>query len=394
MNSDPSKPSCTVCSSRDAEALIRIESIPVFCNVLLSSEEEARSVAKGDLDLFFCQHCGHIFNASFDEALVAYNPSYENSLFFSERFRAYAHKLAQHLIDRYDLREKQVIEIACGKGDFLRLLCDLGNNRGVGFDPSYEPGRNDAHPRIRFVQDYYAAAYKDVQGDLICCRHALEHIPMPTGFLADIRQAADGNADSVVFFEVPNALYTLRDLGIWDLLYEHCSYFTDASLRHAFSAAGFKVLDVRTAFNEQFLCLEARLSNAFKAHETPERGELDMIRSYAHNFQQAFQEKVHFWDQQLNSWAADGKKAVIWGGGTKGVMVSNILAAGERIPHVVDLNPHKHDRYVPGTGQRIVSPEFLKEYRPDRVIVMNAVYEEEIRRSLLDMGIDAELLTA
>ena len=40
------------------------------------------------------------------------------------------------LIRRYDLRGKEVIEIGCGKGEFLSLLCEVGDNRGVGFDPA------------------------------------------------------------------------------------------------------------------------------------------------------------------------------------------------------------------------------------------------------------------
>jgi len=69
-------------------------------------------------------------------------PRCEETQGFSPFFRAWHEGLAQRLIDRYSLRAKKIIEIGCGKGEFLALLCDLGHNRGIGFDPAYVPERN------------------------------------------------------------------------------------------------------------------------------------------------------------------------------------------------------------------------------------------------------------
>ena len=63
-----------------------------------------------------------------------------------------------------------------------------------------------------------------------------------------------------IFFEVPNGLFTLRDKGVWDLIYEHISYFTPASLARAFALSGFEVLDLQEAYDGQYLCLEAAVA--------------------------------------------------------------------------------------------------------------------------------------
>ena len=73
------------------------------------------------------------------------------------------------------------------------------------------------------MEDFYTEKYLDQRADLIVCRHVLEHIPDPDAFIAQVRQAV-GDKRSVVFFEVPNALWTLQRGGIWDVIYEHCSY--------------------------------------------------------------------------------------------------------------------------------------------------------------------------
>jgi hypothetical protein len=57
----------------------------------------------------------------------------------------------------------------------------------------------------------------------------------------------------------------------------------------------------------------------------------------------------------------------------------------------VDISPNKHGKFIAGTGQEIVSPDFLVGYDPDDVLVMNPVYEREISSQLREMGIDARV---
>ena len=86
----------------------------------------------------------------------------------------------------------------------------------------------------------------------------------------------------------------------------------------------------------------------------------------------------------------EGKKAVIWGGGSKGVAFLTSLQIHEEIPYAVDINPFKHGTFMAGNGQEIVGPEFLREYRPDVVIVMNPIYCDEIKRDLEKLGVQAQ----
>lgn len=95
-----------------------------------------------------------MYNAAFSSEKTEYCLDYENSLFFSETYRTYATSLATELIERFDLHGRRIVEIGCGSGDFLKLLCEKGENDGIGFDPSALAGRSiDRHPRINFVRD-------------------------------------------------------------------------------------------------------------------------------------------------------------------------------------------------------------------------------------------------
>jgi 2-polyprenyl-3-methyl-5-hydroxy-6-metoxy-1,4-benzoquinol methylase len=249
---------CPVCGSSATAGMLRIGEMPLHCNLLWETREGALTCPKGEISLTACSACSHVFNRTFDPSRMEYTERYENSLFFSPRFQAYATALAESLIERHSLRGKDVIEIGCGKGDFLKLLCRLGGNRGVGFDPSYEPDlESEPLAGIRVVRDFYGERYSAYAADFICCRHVLEHIADPAAFIANLRRAIGPRLDTRVFFEVPNGLYSFQDLGIWDLIYEHCSYFTVQSLTALFQNAGFRVLNTGVEFDNQFLWIEA-----------------------------------------------------------------------------------------------------------------------------------------
>jgi SAM-dependent methyltransferase len=370
---------------------IRISEAPVYCNVLHTSRRAALEAARGDIDLRFCPACGHLFNAAFDPSRVRYTGEYENSLHYSGRFQEYAEALARRLIEDQDLRGKRVIEIACGQGDFLQLVCSLGGNIGIGFDPSHAPGRSEAggDADLTFVQDYYSEAYADYSADLICCRHALEHMPLPGEFLSMLRRAI-GDKDTAVFFEVPNALFTLNDLGIWDIIYEHCGYFTEMSLRRVFRLNGFRVDETRSEFGGQFLTLQGSPGCAPEP-DPIERAPQDWADKVA-RFAQVYSEKVGRWRSQLQALKEQGRRAVLWGAGSKGVSFLNSLDVGEEIECLIDLNPHKQGRFIPGTGHQVHPPQALTQIRPDAVLLMNPLYAQEIRRDLCDMGLAPEIL--
>jgi hypothetical protein len=379
---------CPVCAALETTPCIRIPDVPVYCNVLHERREAALSAPTGDMDLRFCSRCGHLFNAAFDPRRVDYTGDYENSLHYSGRFQAYAEALARRLIDLYDLRSKTVIEIACGQGDFLRLLCSLGGNRGIGFDPGHVPARSAAagDGGLTFIPDYYSSAYSGYGADLICCRHALEHIHRPGDFLSMLRGVIGGR-DTAVFFEVPNARFTLEDLGIWDLIYEHCGYFSQESLRRVFEGHGFRVDRVETEFGGQFLGLYGRPG----AGAAAPRVDPDLA-ALVTRFGQNYAEKVAHWRLRLRELRQGRRRAVLWGAGSKGVTFMNVLGVGDEVDCLIDLNPHKHGRFIPGTGHQVRSPASLAATRPDTVIVMNPLYRDEISAHLRAMGADAEIL--
>ena len=251
---------CKSCFSKNVTIFHRLEDLPVNSCLLFDRQDEARSYPRGELELGFCRDCGFIGNLRFSSQLARYTEGYEEQQSFSPRFNAFAKSLATKLIDRHDLHNKTIVEIGCGKGDFLVMLCDLGKNQGIGIDPTYVPGRHDEaiSEKCPFIRDFYSEKYSNYTGDMVCSRHALEHIPDTGTFMETVRRAIGNKTNTLVFFELPDVERVLHECAFWDIYYEHCSYFTLGSLARLFRRVGFEVNDLAKDFDGQYLLLEAK----------------------------------------------------------------------------------------------------------------------------------------
>ncbi|MEM6598767.1 MAG: methyltransferase domain-containing protein [Cyanobacteria bacterium P01_D01_bin.36] len=384
---------CPVCQTAAPKTFLDLKNLPIYCNLLWSDQQEARDCPKGDIRLVFCEHCGAITNADFDPSLLGYSQDYENSLHYSKRFQTYAQELAERLVEQHQLQGKKIVEIGCGKGDFLVSLCQLGNNTGIGFDNSYveRPEHIALGSQVKFVQDFYSEKYSEYGGDLVCCRQVLEHIQQPGDMLGPVRKTIGDSKDTAVFFEVPNALYTFDNMMIWDIIYEHCTYFTPVSLAYTFHAAGYRTEAVREEFGGQFISIEAYpVKEQIVEIDKVAVSELsDTIASFGSRFET----QMTGWKATLDEMFQQGKKVVIWGSGSKGVTFLNLLDTKAQIEYAVDINPRKQGKFIPGTGQEIIAPERLEAYGPDVVIVMNPLYRQEIQDMLKEIGLAPDVLT-
>lgn len=376
------------------EVFYEVRSVPSNSCILLESPGEALGYPRGDVSLGFCPECGFISNTAFDPALTEYSGRYEETQGFSGTFNKFHRELAERLIDKYDLRDKDVLEIGCGKGEFITLLSELGNNRGVGFDPGYLEDRNtsDAARRVKFIADFYSEKYSDYQADFVCCKMTLEHIRETADFVGTVRRSIGDRDDTVVFFQIPEVTRILQDCAFEDIYYEHCSYFSPGSLFRLFRSKGFRVLNIETEYDGQYLTIEAQPGERGSQPSLPPVDDLEELKQSVATFPRRIEKKLGDWRERLAAYSAAGNKVVLWGSGSKGVSFLTTLNVGDMIQYVVDINPYRQGYYMSGTGQQIVAPEFLKEYEPDVVIVMNAIYRDEIGRTLGDMNLAPRII--
>lgn len=383
---------CPVCRSEEVTRMLSIPAVPVMCNVQWLSRMQAETAPRGCIDLLFCSGCGHVFNGLFDPSKIDYIGDYENALHYSPRFRQFSNQLAARLVKTYQLHKSSIVEIGCGTGNFLSTLCSHGDNEGYGFDPGYTalPGASLPYG-VTLIASEYSEQYADIDPAFVTCRHVLEHVPDPVTFLQGLRKTLTLHREVPVYFEVPSMNYSFREAGIWDLIYEHFSYFTVESLATTFSSAGFLVKKIEHCFGDQFIGIEAIALGNPEVNNTPTTGDIRLLASSATQFGKLYDSKVQKWKEWLHVISKRGEKAVIWGAGSKGVTFLNIADGDRAIQYAVDLNPDKQGRYVAGTGQEIIAPEYLESVRSDHVLITNPLYVGEIRQMLADREITAEV---
>ena len=394
-----SKPSidtrCPACGGDHLTSFYRVDSVPTNSCILFDTPTDAAACLTGDIELCFCEDCGFVYNARFDKDLTEYSGRYEETQGFSPTFSRFHKDLAMRLIEDHNLDGKKVTEIGCGKGEFLLLLSDLAGVSGIGIDPSAIQERIKGVPgaeRVTLIPEYYQEHHGEADADAIVCKMTLEHIPNAEEFLTTVRRSLDGRPNTLVFFQIPEAERILEQCAFEDIYYEHCAYFTPGSLGRLFRRCGFDVVSLGKEYDDQYLTIEARPSQAEPSAPLAIEDDLEKCRALVQSFGDRNQEMKDTWQEVVKTAKADGQTVALWGSGSKAVSFLTTLGLGDDIDAVVDINPNRHNHYMPITCQKIIGPDDLVAVDPALVIVMNRIYVPEITEDLNKRGMHPKVM--
>lgn len=379
---------CPVCDGSELESIARLGPVPVNCSAFAETAEAARNAPRGSIHLACCTSCGFVTNVAFNAGLVSYDAGYDNALDASPTFRDYEAALVDALIARWDLAGSRILEVGCGNGAFLSLLCRRSGSTGIGFDPSWPGGETD--PAVRIVPDFFEGEPAgDEPIDLLCCRHTLEHVERPLELMRAVRRAMGRRTG--LYLEVPDAAHVLGSDDCWDLPYPHVGYYAAPSMRRLARESDMTVLGVESTFEDQFLSVHA---SAGPVEATAQLEDASALIAQASRFKARLARRVACSAEQLDvQWSA-GRRLALWGAGARAVTWLNVVPGAKDIAVVIDANPHKWGRYVPGTGQKVVAPDDPVVRDVETVVVMNPVYQEEITARLCRSGSSADVVLA
>lgn len=389
---------CPACAGREWMPVLALRGVPTNSCLMLDSPEEARAYPRGDIELVFCEACGFVFNRALDPSLTEYSDRYEPTQAYSPTFQRFHRALADRLAGALDLRGKTVVEVGCGQGEFLHLLCGLAGCRGVGFDPCLDGRRADVVGEraggVELVGDFFSdASIEGLTADVLLSKMTLEHIPAAGRFFRLAERVAKASAPGMrLFIQIPESERIFRDLALEDVYYEHCNYFTEVSLSGLFRRHGFAVEEVTREYDGQYLTVLGRYAGGAVSTGEASEGVAELRRLVA-RFAGTWAGRVEGWRAMVAERRAAGGRIAVWGSGSKGVAFLSAIGGGEEVSQVVDINPHRQGRFMVGTGHPIVAPEALRDAAPATVIVMNAVYRREVADLLAGLGLRPELLT-
>jgi len=372
---------CPGCGGSLLPAGLLLRRQPVVLNYRFRSVAEAQAVPRRDVDLRQCRECGLVFNAAFDPAVVPYDANYENRQVHSPTFRAHVTELVGRLDRVPGLRGGRLLEVGCGKGDFLREAVALtGCAEADGYDTSYEGEAVEGGGRIRFHTEYVTATGVQGKYDAMICRHVVEHVPGIGAFLVELAGIARAAGDPVVMIETPRFEWIVENRCLWDVFHEHCNYFTQATLAHLSRRAGFRVIGHRAVFGGQYQWIELRLAKGRVRLDPPGVPAGARLSGFA----RAARVELTRLAKRIRA-GRKGKPWAVWGAGAKGVALVNLMPRLQPMA-VIDSNPAKQGGVLPGTPVPVISPEDPRIAGLGLVVIANPNYAAEIRSSLAAVG--------
>jgi SAM-dependent methyltransferase len=357
---------------------------PVVLNDRFSDAAAARRVPRRDVSLVQCHACGLAFNATFDPSVIPYDEGYENRQCFSPAFTSHLESLVARLVRHLPAAGGSVLEVGCGKGDFLRMVCRRPDVVGVGYDTSHEGPEVEGN--LRFHRRYVGPTDVDRAHDLILCRHVVEHVGPIGNFFVELAAIARAAGDPLVVVETPRFEWIVKNRCLWDVFYEHCNYFPMATLAHLARRAGFRVERHSRVFGGQYQLLELRLA---KVQRPPALPRLTIDARLA-PFARAARRKLDGIERDVKRLAGRGRWA-IWGAGAKGVALVNQLRT-VRPDCVIDSNAAKQGCVIPGSSVPVVAPSDPRVLRLGLILIANPNYAGEISETLKPLGYPGGLL--
>lgn len=348
---------CRVCGKGFfGEPLLRYENMPKAAQNFPTADSLECETGV-DLTVCQCSGCG-LVQLSNDP--VPYYREVIRAAAFSEVIKEFKAKQFASFIQKYSLQGKKVIEIGCGRGEFLALLQQFDVDAyGLEYSESsvaqcLKNGLNVA----KGYPDSKADVLAKGPFDAFLLLMFLEHMPDPNSALKGIYDNLSDGAIGLV--EVPNFDMMLRNKLFSEFIGDHLLYFSRETLQTTMNLNGFEIIE----------CNELRDDYVISA-VVKKRGKLDISNFYD------YQIKIK---NEINEYIGrfGGKKVAIWGAGHQALAIIALTKIEDKIRYVVDSAPFKQGKYTPATHLPIVDPDALKSDPVDAIIVMAASYSDEV----------------
>jgi len=314
-----------------------------------------------DLGVFQCAGCGLV---QLRTEPVPYYKQVVRAAGLSEEMRAFRAKQFGRFVEKFSLAGRKVIEIGCGRGEYLSIMRDAGTDAfGVEYAPASVAACAQAGLKVSeaFVETP-ETVLPNAPFDAFMILNFLEHLPDPGATLRGIH--ANLAPGGVGLVEVPNFDMILREQLFAEFTSDHLFYFTADTLTTTLSLNGFDVVECTEEWHDYVLSATVR-----------KRERLDLSAFHAHHAR--LRDDVHAWVRRFTP----GKVAV-WGAGHQALALLSLLGLEQSIRYVVDSAPFKQGKFTPATHLPIVAPSTLESDPVEAVLIMAAAYSDEVARQV------------
>jgi SAM-dependent methyltransferase len=379
---------CRACGAAAPVELLAFGPSPLADRLLRPDQLEEPEVAV-PLTLVFCPSCSLVQIAETVEPEVLFGGDYPYFSSVSATLLAHSRANAEQLIERLRLGPQSlVVEIASNDGYLLKNFV-ARDIPVLGIDPAAAPAAAAVQAGVPTLQDFFG---RDLAGrlkaegraaDLILANNVLAHVADLNGLVAGIATLLK-EPDGLAVLEMPYVVDLIEHCEFDTIYHQHLCYFSVTALDRLFRRHRLFLNDVRRlAIHGGSL----RIYVGRRAAVQPAVEEL-LEAEQAAGFTTAepylrFAERVQGLREELRGMVgrlkAEGHRIAAYGAAAKGTtLLSYCGFDGAVLDYVVDRNPFKHGRYMPGSRLRIWPVECLLEDQPDHTLLLSWNFAAEI----------------
>lgn len=382
---------CRHCGHLLQLPLIDLGSAPPS-NAYLSAADLSRPEKWFPLRVLVCEHCWLVQTEDFAQADELFSADYAYFSSFSHSWLQHARQYVADMQPRFELGPDSMVgEIAANDGYLLQYVKQAGIPC-YGVEPTKSTAAAARLLGLEIFEQFFGVALAEIlvadgkASDLLVANNVLAHVPDINDFVAGIALLL--KPQGVATFEFPHLLQLLAQNQFDTVYHEHFSYLSLTALLSVFAQAGLQLFDVQTlpSHGGSLRIFVQRASSGRWPVATSiaemllqeQVAGLQTASCYRDFQQQADKVKNDFMAFLLQVHAA-GKQVMAYGAAAKGNTLLNY--AGVRpdlLPAVVDRNPAKQGKYLPGSRIPVVEEAVLKERQPDYVVLLPWNLKQEL----------------
>lgn len=348
------------------------------------------------LKVMVCDHCWLVQTEDFADAHELFDADYAYFSSFSSSWLAHAQHYVESMVERFKLdSNSRVIEVAANDGYLLQYV-KTKNIPCLGIEPTNSTAQAAREKGIEIIEKFFGVALAEkliaqgYQADLTVANNVLAHVPDINDFVGGFSRLLASNGVST--FEFPHLVNLVKQNQFDTIYHEHFSYLSLTSVKSIFEKNGLQVFDVEEIPTHGGSLRVYAQRNDTGTHQSTARLQdiLNKERTLGVDslaFYQNFQEKVNRVKDDLICFLIEakqaGKKVIAYGAAAKGNTLLNF--AGIRpdlLPYVVDKNPAKQNKFMPGSRISILSEQVIRDEKPDYILILPWNIKQEVMTQL------------
>lgn len=336
------------------------------------------------LKVLVCNQCWLVQTEDYAGAEELFDADYAYFSSFSTSWLKHAEQYVTDMIDRFGLNEQsRIVEVAANDGYLLQYV-KARSIPCLGIEPTASTAAAAREKGIEVLEEFFGVnlakklAATGKQADLTAANNVLAHVPDINDFVGGFAHLL--KPSGVATFEFPHLMQMVKFTQFDTIYHEHFSYLSLTAVNQIFERNGLQVFDVQeiTTHGGSLRVFAQRkdqgqhaVSDAVTELLAREAAIGIASEAYYADFQQSANQIKYDLIEFLIKAKRDGKKVIAYGAAAKGNTLLNY--AGIRpdlLSAVVDRNPAKQNKFMPGSRIPIVDENIILQEKPDYILIL------------------------